>query len=56
MIHMGDNISLREPNLIQDSYPNKECPDCGEPIPEDLQEGQDCRNCGHIFCLEKKDD
>jgi len=25
------------------------CPDCGEYIPETAQEGDECRNCGHVF-------
>jgi regulator of replication initiation timing len=25
------------------------CPDCGEPIPPDIEEGQECCQCGHIF-------
>jgi hypothetical protein len=63
-IHMGDNFSRQEINIvpkkklsaIQRAYPNSECPDCGEPIPEDIQEGQECCQCGHVFCLERKDD
>ena len=25
------------------------CPDCGEDIPTDVVEGQECANCGHSF-------
>ena len=35
--------------MVKDSYPNSECPDCGDPIPESVQPGDDCENCGHVF-------
>jgi hypothetical protein len=25
------------------------CPDCGEDIPVDVQEGDQCANCGSVF-------
>jgi len=34
---------------VKESYENGECPDCGEPIPDDSDEGQACTNCGHVF-------
>jgi|TARA_Y100000034_G_scaffold135146_2_gene205898 hypothetical protein len=34
---------------IKDNYDNGECPDCGEPIPEDMVKGGDCLNCRHVF-------
>lgn len=37
---------------VQDSYPNGDCPDCGEKIPEEAQDGENCLNCGHIWWLE----
>lgn len=38
-------------NKIKDSYPNGRCPDCGEPIPDDVVSGQECKNCGHVFMV-----
>jgi len=37
--------------MIKDLYPDEECPDCGEPIPDSAQEGDACPNCGHVFLL-----
>lgn len=34
------------------SYPDGNCPDCGEPIPEDAEDGDQCANCGHVFHTE----
>lgn len=34
---------------IRDFYPKGECPDCGEDIPYDLGDGDECPNCGHVF-------
>jgi hypothetical protein len=36
-------------NPIVDSYEDGVCPDCGEPIPQDVEEGSECVNCGHVF-------
>jgi len=33
---------------LKETY-NCECPDCGDPIDEHFQEGDDCLNCGHVF-------
>ena len=35
--------------LIKDYYDDGVCPDCGEPIPDDAEDGSDCVNCGHVF-------
>ncbi len=43
-------------NAIKEAYHNGECPDCGDEIPDDVQEGQECANCGHVFCAERSDD
>ena len=40
-----------ETKLILASYENSECPDCGEEIPEDVCDGEQCCNCGHGFFL-----
>jgi hypothetical protein len=34
---------------IKDDYPDGECPDCFEPIPDDVWKGDACENCGHVF-------
>ena len=39
---------------IQDSYENGECPDCFKSIPDDMVEGGECNNCGHVFYKEKE--
>jgi hypothetical protein len=42
--------------IIRGSYPDRECPDCGEPIPLDVAEGDACSNCGHVFVLPRPSD
>jgi hypothetical protein len=41
---------------ILNSYENWVCPDCLLPIPEDIQEGESCVDCGHVFCIERESD
>ncbi len=44
--------SLYEPNeskAIINNYPYGVCPDCGWKIRKNVKEGDDCRNCGHVF-------
>lgn len=36
-------------SIIKDSYENGECPDCGEDIPDDVSNGDECSNCSHVF-------
>lgn len=48
---MTKNIS-KESAAIIGSYPDGECPDCGEKIPKDVVEGEACENCGHVFTVE----
>ncbi len=43
-------------NLVKNSYPKGECPDCYDEIPDDVVEGQECAGCGHAFFSERKDD
>ena len=43
-------------NLIKDSYESGECPDCGENIPNDVSNGDECSNCGHVFYSPVKPD
>ena len=42
-------------NPIKDSYPNNECPDCGQDIPDDVVEGDECSNCSHVFYMPTED-
>lgn len=34
---------------VADQFENGECPDCGEPIPNDVVRGGECQNCGHVW-------
>ena len=34
---------------IKNNYPNGECPDCYENIPDNASHGDGCSNCGHVF-------
>jgi hypothetical protein len=43
-------------NPVKDTYEHGECPDCGEPIPDTVQAGDECVNCGHVFCESTADD
>lgn len=54
-----DNISILDevqtidldniPNPVKMAYKNGVCPDCGEVIPDDIEDGGECVNCGHVF-------
>jgi DNA-directed RNA polymerase subunit RPC12/RpoP len=44
----------RVENVIVAAYPDGKCPDCGEEIPDDVEEGDACENCGHVFWKEVK--
>ena len=39
-----------------DYFENGECPDCGESIPYDAAEGDECLNCGHVFWMYRPTD
>lgn len=41
---------------VQNSYLNGACPDCGDKIPKEAQDGENCPNCGHIWWLEDVDE
>jgi hypothetical protein len=41
--------SRKELKNVKDEYPYGECPDCHEPIPDNIIDGDKCSNCGHIF-------
>lgn len=40
-------------NSIKNSYPNGICPDCNEPINDDVENGDECPNCGHVYWEEE---
>ena len=40
----------KESNMsIKDEYLRGECPDCGDPISNEANAGDECANCGHVF-------
>ena len=39
-------------NKVKDSYEDGICPDCNENIPDNVVEGDSCKNCGHVFYKE----
>ena len=39
--------------MIKDSYPDGICPDCSLDIPDNMVDGGECINCGHIFYSEE---
>ena len=45
-----------ESELIRSAYRKGQCPDCQEPIPEWVVDGENCFNCGHVFGVEKPND
>lgn len=47
---------VNDNNPVISSYPDGECPDCGEEIPKGTKSGEECKNCGHVFCEETADD
>lgn len=57
---MLDNNELSErfteTSSVYDSYPDGVCPDCGNDIPHDVADGDECGNCGHVFSEEHDDD
>jgi hypothetical protein len=38
-------------NTIISEYDDGLCPDCEIPIVKDIEEGEACENCGHVFWL-----
>lgn len=36
-------------NAIKNNYPDGVCPDCRTLIPDNTIDGNECKNCGHVF-------
>jgi len=36
-------------NIVKESYKDGTCPDCNENIPDEVDAGDACSNCGHVF-------
>lgn len=47
---------VRYPGRLCDQYDKGECPDCGHPIPVDVDAGTACLNCGFTFCYPRPTD
>ena len=47
---MEDEDDEEEDNPLRALYVDCQCPDCGEDIPMDAEEGGQCDNCGHVWC------
>jgi len=43
-------------NSVKESYEGGLCPDCGADIPNEVEDGDACENCGHVFVAEHADD
>lgn len=41
--------SLGDLNEVKRAYDDGICPDCGEEIPDDVAEGDACKNCRYVF-------
>ncbi len=52
--HMFPEEDEDESNAIKESYEDGECPDCGHEIPDDVEEGDECDNCPHVFHEERE--
>jgi DNA repair exonuclease SbcCD ATPase subunit len=53
---MRANKEMTESEKIKDAYIDGVCPDCQEPIPDDVVEGEGCKNCSHSFWLDDSDE
>lgn len=40
-------------NPIKESYTNGVCPDCDSEIPDDVNDGDSCESCNHVFTDER---
>lgn len=47
---------MKNNKSVKSCYPNGLCPDCDDPIPKNAKEGDECENCGHVFCHYHKND
>jgi hypothetical protein len=49
------HIPFPAESAVKGSYENGMCPDCGYEIPNDVQDGDKCANCPHVFYDETED-
>lgn len=58
----NDAVDVDEDDLaahdeaMKNHYEDGECPDCGEPIPDDAVSGSNCSNCDHVFTEPRPND
>ena len=45
-----------ESGAVRDSYEDYACPGCGEEIPCGTVDGDECKNCGHMFSVQREVD
>jgi hypothetical protein len=43
-------------NHVKAAYEDGICPDCDNEIPDDVEEGEACAVCGHVFWSGDNDD
>lgn len=53
MLYVVASDEISEIILISYDY---KCPDCGDDIPENVCDGEECCNCGHVFNLPRDND
>lgn len=46
---VGNEWYFVEADKVKDHYEDGNCPDCCEPIPDDVVEGGQCENCEHVW-------
>ncbi len=47
---IADHLSrVENDNEVFNAYEGGVCPNCGEGVPRNVGEGDECENCGHIF-------
>jgi hypothetical protein len=53
---MSATVDEYKKHSMQAEYDNGECPDCGEPIPDYTDDGDNCTNCEHVFYRYREND
>lgn len=53
---MQSTVDAYKKHSMQAECENGECPDCGEPITDGSDDGDNCTNCEHVFYRYKGDD